>query len=68
MNGAATRRGVGFGPAGKLPPSAAPMGPGPNGKALVDGYQKDIMAGFEKEKPRYNPVRTTGFSPSPLVG
>jgi len=63
MNGAATRRGVGFGPAGKMPPGAPPIGPGPgpNGKTLVEGYRKDIIVGFEKEKPRYNPVRPTGF-------
>jgi hypothetical protein len=29
----------------------------PTGKALVEGYRKDILNGFEREKPRYNPVR-----------
>jgi hypothetical protein len=29
----------------------------PSGKALVEGYRKDILTGFEKERPRYNPVR-----------
>ncbi len=29
----------------------------PTGKALVEGYRKDIISGFEKDKPRYNPVR-----------
>jgi hypothetical protein len=28
----------------------------PAGRALVEGYRKDVLAGFEKEKPRYNPV------------
>ncbi len=64
MNGAATRRGEGFGPARRAPgPGTAPgpgLGPGaigPNGRAMVEGYRKDILNGFEKDKPRYNPVR-----------
>jgi hypothetical protein len=28
----------------------------PTGKALVEGYRKDIINGFEPEKQRYNPV------------
>ncbi|KAK0626795.1 Up-regulated during septation-domain-containing protein [Immersiella caudata] len=69
MNGAATRRGVGFGPAGRLPPNAAPIGPGPgpNGKALVEGYRKDIMVGFEKEKVRYDAINNDRPQSSPLV-
>jgi hypothetical protein len=28
----------------------------PPGRAVLDGYQADIMNGFEEETPRYNPV------------
>ncbi|KAL2184873.1 hypothetical protein L209DRAFT_405709 [Thermothelomyces heterothallicus CBS 203.75] len=28
----------------------------PTGKALVEGYRKDILNGFEQEKPTYNPL------------
>lgn len=30
--------------------------PTPSGKSLVQGYRKDIITGFEKEHPRFNPV------------
>ena len=33
---------------------AGPMGH--NGKALADGYRRDVLGGFEQEKPRYNSV------------
>ncbi|KAK5662863.1 hypothetical protein OQA88_6274 [Cercophora sp. LCS_1] len=65
MNGATTRKPVGFGAAGKLPPSAADMAP--NGKVLVEGYRKDILNGFEKDKPRYNPMNPDRPQSSPLV-
>ncbi|KAK0652088.1 Up-regulated during septation-domain-containing protein [Cercophora newfieldiana] len=42
-------------------------GSGPNGKALVEGYRKDIINGFEKEKPRYNPMNNEHPQSSPLV-
>jgi len=29
---------------------------GPNGRVALEGYRKDIMTGFEGDKPRYNPV------------
>ena len=53
MNGAATREGYGYN-AGRLSPPTDSLIPG---KTLVEGYRKDIVNGFEKEKPRYNPVR-----------
>jgi hypothetical protein len=69
MNGAATRiGGPARGPVGQrgepffAAPARAPL-PGPqpavtpSGKALVEGYRKDIITGFEKDKPRFNPVR-----------
>lgn len=55
MNGAATRRGEGFGPATRAPPGAGP--PMPNGKVLVDSYRQDTLNGPDREKPRSNPVR-----------
>lgn len=30
--------------------------PSPNGKTLVEGYRNDIMTGFQKDPPRFNPV------------
>lgn len=68
MNGVATRRGAsggagvgrgdGFPSPGTVPPLAASPALGaPTGKALVEGYRKDILNGFEKDHPRYNPVR-----------
>ncbi len=58
MNGAGTRRGYGGGgggyETGRLSPAQAVM---PSGRAMMEGYRKDIVNGFEKEKPRYNPVR-----------
>jgi hypothetical protein len=30
----------------------------PNGRMVLEGYRKDIINGFEGEKPRYNPVST----------
>jgi hypothetical protein len=67
MNGAATRiggpargavgqRGDAFAGPGRLPPPGQPLVT-PTGKALVEGYRQDIISGFEKEKPRFNPVR-----------
>ena len=54
MNGAATRKDNGFGPA-RSPPRAGPSMP--NGKVLVEGYRKETLNGFDKEMPRLNPVR-----------
>lgn len=34
-----------------------PRAPGPSGKVLVEGYRKDVVSNFEREPPRYNPVR-----------
>ncbi|KAK3897281.1 Up-regulated during septation-domain-containing protein [Staphylotrichum tortipilum] len=80
MNGAATRIGGGPGPArgaaprgnpfaapARPPPPAAPPAIAPTGKALVEGYRKDVLNGFEKDKPRYNPMNENRPQSSPLV-
>lgn len=36
------------------PKSGRPLEP--NGRIILEGYRKDIVNGFEGEKPRYNPV------------
>ena len=38
-----------------MPPKS---GIDPSGRVVVESYQKDIVRGFEKEAPLYNPVRT----------
>lgn len=53
MNGIAMRQGDGYGP-GRLGP-AQPIGP--NGKILMEGYKKEVLGGFENERPRYGQVR-----------
>jgi len=35
----------------------------PSGRTILEGYRKDIMNGFEDEKPRYNPVSYANFAP-----
>ncbi len=60
MNGAGTRKGYGYEPE-RLPPALAV---GPSGRAMVEGYRKDILNGFEKEQPRYNPVRCSRALPA----
>ncbi|KAK4188800.1 Up-regulated during septation-domain-containing protein [Podospora australis] len=81
MNGAATRRGgsggrsvgsqdgSGYGsPAGRMmSPAAVQPLVAPTGKALVEGYRKDIMTGFEKDKPKFNPLNTNRPQSSALV-
>lgn len=37
----------------------SPSAPSPRGKRLVEGYRKDILSGFEKDPPLFNPVRVT---------
>lgn len=64
MNGAATRRGDGLGQ-GRPLPGTVPIGP--NGRALVEGYRKDVLGGFETEKPLYNPLNAERPESSPLV-
>ncbi|KAK4122835.1 hypothetical protein N657DRAFT_656902 [Parathielavia appendiculata] len=39
----------------------------PTGKGLVEGYRKDILSGFEKKKPRYNPLNENRPHSSALV-
>lgn len=52
MNGyAPSRTPYGYGPG--LPP---PQSQGPQPRALLDGYTKDIMNDFEGDAPRHNPV------------
>lgn len=38
----------------RLSPTAP--SPTPSGKFIIEGYRKDIVNGFEKEHPRFNPV------------
>ena len=57
MNGGANREMYGSNAGRGSPPQGSP----PSivripGKTLVEGYRKDILNGFEKENPRYNPV------------
>ena len=62
MNGAATRKPYGY-DGGRQSPAQQANGGGNNGvglvggKTLVEGYRKDILNGFEQDKPLYNPVR-----------
>ncbi|RMJ07416.1 hypothetical protein CDV36_012985 [Fusarium kuroshium] len=53
----------GYGPSSRLSPPA----PSPSGKTLVEGYRKDIIIGFEKEHPRYNPMNPDRPQSSVLV-
>jgi hypothetical protein len=32
--------------------------PEPNGRVALEGYRKNIINGFDEQKPRYNPVST----------
>ncbi|KAK3944548.1 putative involucrin repeat protein [Diplogelasinospora grovesii] len=58
MNGMSTRPGGGDGydsGRGRMPvTNGQPIAP--TGKGLLDGYRKDIMNGFEPERPRFNPL------------
>ncbi|KAM7211842.1 putative involucrin repeat protein [Rhypophila decipiens] len=63
MNGFGARQGDGYGP-GKLAP-AQPIGP--NGKILMEGYKKEVLGGFENERPRYNQMNGDKPQASPHV-
>ncbi|GAB1313571.1 Up-regulated during septation protein 1 domain-containing protein [Madurella fahalii] len=78
MNGIATRRGGsggagvgrgdGFPLPGRLsPPVGQPPLGAPTGKVLVEGYRKDLLNGFEKDRPRYNPLNADRPQSSALV-
>ena len=66
MNGTATRKPYGY-DGGRQSPAQQRSGGGGGGgnngvglvggKTLVEGYRKDILSGFEQDKPLYNPVR-----------
>lgn len=65
MNGAATRKPYGYDGGRQSPArgngsvSSAGNGNGAGlvgGKTLVEGYRKEILNGFEQDKPLYNPV------------
>ena len=57
MNGAPNAREYGYGAARPSAGAAATArSVAPTGKSLVEGYRKDILSGFEKERPQYNPV------------
>ncbi|EEU45864.1 uncharacterized protein NECHADRAFT_59892 [Fusarium vanettenii 77-13-4] len=58
----APRSPYGYGPSRLSPPA-----PSPSGKTLVEGYRKDILTGFEKEHPRYNPMNPDRPQSSVLV-
>ncbi|KAI5466940.1 Up-regulated during septation-domain-containing protein [Mariannaea sp. PMI_226] len=45
----------------------SPPAPGPNGKTLIEGYRKDIITGFEREHPRFNPMNPERPQSSALV-
>lgn len=46
----------------------ARMGPAsPTARTVLEGYRNEIMTGFEKEKPRYNPANTSRPQSSTLV-
>lgn len=49
--------------------SPSPVQPlvAPSGKALVEGYRKDILNGFEQGKPKFNPLNATRPQSSALV-
>jgi len=78
MNGATTRKeigspgreserggegGNGYDQSPSRLPAPLAMGVEPTGKVLVEGYRKDMLNGFEGEKPLYNPVRTRSCTP-----
>ncbi|KAK3371581.1 Up-regulated during septation-domain-containing protein [Lasiosphaeria ovina] len=70
MNGVNTRRGGdGFTQGSRLPPPAVQPPPStrPSAKALVEGYRKDILIGFDQERPRYNPLNAERPQSSALV-
>ncbi|CAM1503928.1 Fc.00g015190.m01.CDS01 [Cosmosporella sp. VM-42] len=48
-------------------PRQSPPAPSPNGKTLVQGYRNDIITGFQKDPPRYNPSNTQRPQSSVLV-
>ncbi|KAJ4316411.1 hypothetical protein N0V84_007848 [Fusarium piperis] len=54
-------------PYGYGPSRLSPPAPSPSGKTLVEGYRKDIITGFEKEHPRYNPMNPDRTQSSVLV-
>ncbi|KAM0427026.1 hypothetical protein ACHAPT_007924 [Fusarium lateritium] len=54
-------------PYGYGPSRLSPPAPSPSGKTLVEGYRKDILTGFEKEHPRYNPMNPDRPQSSVLV-
>ncbi|EAQ86921.1 hypothetical protein CHGG_08174 [Chaetomium globosum CBS 148.51] len=56
-----------FGSPGRVPLPGMPPVVTPTGKALVEGYRKDILNGFEREKPRYNPSNESRPQSSALV-
>ncbi|KAH6891156.1 Up-regulated during septation-domain-containing protein [Thelonectria olida] len=45
----------------------SPPAPSPTGKTLVEGYRKDIIIGFEKDPPRFNPMNPSRTQSSVLV-
>ncbi|KAK3297963.1 Up-regulated during septation-domain-containing protein [Chaetomium fimeti] len=67
--GGLRQRGSGnsFGSPGRVPPPGMPPVVTPTGKALVEGYRKDILNGFGGERPRYNPSNESRPQSSALV-
>ncbi|KAM7202797.1 putative involucrin repeat protein [Naviculisporaceae sp. PSN 640] len=63
MNGFGARQSDGYGP-GRLAP-AQPIGP--NGKILMEGYKKEVLGGYENQRPRYNQVNGDKPQSSPHV-
>lgn len=64
MNGSGFRRQNGV-DAPRPPPLQASQGP--SGRALFEGYRKDLLTNFQKESPRYNPMNPERVQSSMLV-
>lgn len=47
---------AGSGPYGQEGSRLSPPAPTADGKSILQAYRKDIITGFEKEAPRFNPV------------
>lgn len=61
MNGIATRKPYGYDGGRQSPAQGSGSGNGNGvglvgGKTLVEGYRKEILNGFDQDKPLYNPV------------
>lgn len=72
MNGIATRKPYGYDGGRQSPAQGSGSGNGNGvglvgGKTLVEGYRKEILNGFDQDKPLYNPMNAERPQSSPLV-